>query len=131
MAESQINEPGIDEDNNPHTPETQALDTALGRLIAIDKEFTQSHAIQVISEIKVSIHPHTTLLNHPLTNTDHMARPPQDRVHCIRSLQPGPSPPSSQSQRRNQMSSRLPSRLESPRCQFSELGCHGSGKADS
>ncbi|KAI4752819.1 hypothetical protein E4T52_14979 [Aureobasidium sp. EXF-3400] len=52
MAESQINEPDTDKDNNPHTPETQALDTALSRLITVARDFTQAHAVQAFSEIK-------------------------------------------------------------------------------
>jgi hypothetical protein len=42
-----------DEDNERPTPETQVPDTALSRLIAIDKDFTQLHAIKAISEIEV------------------------------------------------------------------------------
>jgi hypothetical protein len=43
-----------DEDNEPPTLETQVSNTALSRLIAINKDFTQLHAIKAISEIEVS-----------------------------------------------------------------------------
>jgi hypothetical protein len=58
MADLQISphlDKDKDEDNKPPTPETQVPDTALSRLITIDKVFTQLHAAQTISEIKVSI----------------------------------------------------------------------------
>jgi hypothetical protein len=44
-----------DKDNKPLAPEMQVLDTALDRLLAIDKVFTDLHAIQAVSELKVSI----------------------------------------------------------------------------
>jgi hypothetical protein len=43
-----------DKDNKPLAPEMQVLDTALDRLLAINKDFTQLHAAQTISELKVS-----------------------------------------------------------------------------
>jgi hypothetical protein len=44
-----------DKDNKPLAPEMQVLDTALDRLLAIDKVLTDLHAIQAVSELKVSI----------------------------------------------------------------------------
>jgi hypothetical protein len=73
MAEPQINELDKDGDTKPSTPETQTVDTALSRLIAINEDFTQAYAVQAISEIKVSILSRTTIINHPLINTDLMA----------------------------------------------------------
>jgi hypothetical protein len=43
-----------DEDNKSPTPETQVPDTGLSRLANIDKVFTDLHATQTMSEIKVS-----------------------------------------------------------------------------
>lgn len=42
------------EDSKPPIPKTQALDTTLARLITIDKDFTEVHAVQTISQIIVS-----------------------------------------------------------------------------
>jgi hypothetical protein len=63
-----------EEHNNPPTLETQVLNTALSRLIAINKDFTRLHAIAAISEIEVST-PTTTSITHSLTSTVPMARP--------------------------------------------------------
>jgi hypothetical protein len=73
MAEPQINESDKDGGTKPSTPETQTVDAALSRLITINEDFTQAHAVQAVSEIKVSILSRTTIINHPLTNTDLMA----------------------------------------------------------
>jgi hypothetical protein len=56
MKEAQINvHLDKDEDNKPPTSGTQVSNTALATFIDINKDFTQAHAIQTISEIKVSI----------------------------------------------------------------------------
>ena len=42
------------EDNKSPSPKIQALDTALARLININEDFTETHAIKALSEIIVS-----------------------------------------------------------------------------
>lgn len=55
MAEPNVNDSVKDQDDKPPAPTTTISDAALVRLITIDEEFTQEHATQAVSEIKVRI----------------------------------------------------------------------------
>ena len=137
-----------DEDNNCPSRGTPVFDHALTTLITIDEHFYSWHATLAVSEIRVSSILHTQQVpvtchqssitkHHPmlidpaLTYTDPMARPPRNRLHHLGAFRLGPSSASRPHPRRKTLPSCLPSRLESPQCQLPELGCCGSGKADS